>query len=180
VSRPPAPPVADLPVALDVASSGCAGTGTSDLRRLFCTPARPGANLPGSGRRRFLSSTGGEPPTRIGCCALPLDRRLTLQLALASHPPARPRPTLRLAAAADLQLGWLNTLRFAPDGIAASSLRLLLPQPPAFTGCCPHFSPNRRRTSDSRRLSHPPALPVSIHVGLRLVPLPPAGLLVHP
>jgi hypothetical protein len=36
-----------------------------------------------------------------------------------------------------LQLGWLNTLRFAPDGVAASGLRLLLPQLPAFTGCCP-------------------------------------------
>jgi hypothetical protein len=48
----------------------------------------------------------------------------------------------------------LNNLRLSLPVVAASSLRLPLPQLPAFTGCCPLLSPNRLRTSDSHRLFH--------------------------
>ncbi len=65
---------------------------------------------------------------------------------MATHPACAERSLHRLGrrSTADshriliLQLGWLNNLRLSPAVVAASSLRWLLPQPPACAGCCPH------------------------------------------
>ncbi len=142
-------------------SSGCAGTEPSAcancphsgstggrlprLGSVWLRSARPVANLRlASGVPRFRSTDGD--PSGL--------RRTT-------PPPARPAINCRLT----------------PDSDPSARL---VEQPPAFTGCCCSFQlapaaaatsslrwllpplPNRRRTSDSHRLFHPPASPVSI------------------
>jgi len=137
---------------------------TSGSRLLLRTPARPAADFPGSDRCGFarLDRWRTSDSHRLFRAS---DRPMAIHPACAERPLHRQgrRSTADSHQILILQLGWLNNPRLSPVVVAASGLRLSLPQPPAFTGCCPHFSPNRRRTSDSHRLFHPPASPVSIH-----------------
>jgi len=160
VLRLPQRPTFQLP--LDAASSGCAGT--EPPTRVDCSALRLDRRPTSPARIGVLSfsSTGGEPPTRAGCFALPIDRWRPIRLS--SNDPSTGKaddqlpirtgldPSARLVEQPPAFTGCCCSLQLAPTAAATSSLRWLLPP-----------SPNRRRTSDSHRLFHPPASPVSIH-----------------
>ena len=137
VLRPPAPPAANLQLSLPLLPLA-APVSSLRLSSNALPPARPGANPPARIGVFSPGSTGGKHPIFIVYYALPIDRRLTFQLSLASLLRQGRRPTADSHRILILQLGWLNNLRLSPIVVAASSLRLLLPQPPAFTSCCPH------------------------------------------
>jgi len=138
LSRPPAPPAANLQLSLPLPPLAAparnlwlaptaphSGSTEGRLPRLgsvWLRSARPVADLRlASGVPRFRS-TDGDPSG---------SRRTTL-------PPARPAISADSHRILILQLGWSNNLRLSPFVVAASSLRLPLPQLPACTGCCPH------------------------------------------
>jgi hypothetical protein len=147
--RPSATPAANRQLALPTHSSGCAGfrppacagCPTFRLDRGPTPPSRIGV-LP-------RGSTGGKHSARTACPALPTDRWLTFQLALASllRLGLRPLPTHIVRC-------FFSSARVRLPALAGCRCNLQLALSAAATSACTVAArlPPRRRTSDSHRL----------------------------
>ena len=179
LSRPPAPPAVNLQLPLPLLPLAAPASRTFGLRLPLSTPARPAADSPGSDRRGFAQLDRWRTPDSHRVLRAS-DRPMAIHPACAErslHRQGR-RSTADSHRILILQLGWWNNLRLSPAVVAASSLRWLPPQPPAFTGCClpgqTGGEPPTRigcSTSGFTGFDSP---------GLRPAFLPPAGPLMRP
>ena len=160
--RPPAPPAASLQLSLPLLPLA-APVSSLRLSSAALPPARPGANPPARIGVFSPGSTGGKHPIFTACYALPVDWRLTFQLALASLLQlglrSLPTHTWRRPSARFLSDRRLH--RLPPLPTPAACLRLASAVTPS--GFAGFAAPG------SRRAPLPP-------VGPAMHPLPPSNL----
>ena len=151
---------------------------TFDLRRLPCTPARPGANFSGSDRRSFVRLARWQ---AFGFRRLlrASDRSAADFPACAgAHPLTRPTINFRLTPGVYPSARLVSVNRLSPLAVATLAcafcccdLQLALPAARL---------PNRWRTSDSHRLFSSAGFTGFDLLSLRRASLSPAGPLMHP